>query len=232
MRIFSVKGENMKKRIFFPVLFTALCCCGVMTFVDGIWQPGYVIKSAVKLTLFLLLPFLCSLWNREIAFRSLFRITKKGLFLAFGLGVALFAVILGGYFLLSPYFDFSRIASSLTASTGVDKSNFLFVALYISFLNSFLEELFFRGVVFANLKASSHRTFAHVFSALLFSLYHTAMMLGWFSLPLFLLVLTGLAAGGILFNLLNEKGGTIFVSWIVHMFANFAINVIGFILLK
>jgi membrane protease YdiL (CAAX protease family) len=222
----------MKKKILFPVLAASLLCCAVMTVVDGLWQPGYVIKSLVKVSLFLLIPFLCSLFHRGIAFRSLFRVTKKGFCLAVGLGLAVFGVILGGYFLLSPYFDFSKIASSLTASTGVDKSNFLFVALYISFVNSLLEEVFFRGFVFTNLKTSCHRWFAHGFSALLFSLYHTAMMLGWFSLPLFLLVLVGLAVGGVIFNLLNEKGGTIFVSWIVHMFANFAINTIGFLLLK
>ncbi len=227
------KGRSvLKKSVLFPVLTVSVFCCAVMTLVDGVWQPGYVIKSAVKLALFLLFPLVCSLFHRKIEFRSLFHGTRKGFLLAFGLGVALFGVILGGYFLLSPVFDFSKIASSLTASTGVDKSNFLFVSLYISFVNSLLEEFFFRGFVFTNLKNASSRFFAHGFSAVLFSLYHTAMMIGWFSLPLFLLVLVGLAAGGIIFNLLNEKGGTVYVSWVVHMFANFAINTIGFILLK
>lgn len=221
-----------RKKVFIPVLLAAVLCCGVMAWVDGVWMPGYALKSAVKIGLFLLMPFLCSLWNREIAFRSLFRGNRKGLLLAFGLGAAVFAVILGGYFLLSPYFDFSNIASSLTASTGVNGNNFIFVAIYISFINSLLEEFFFRGFLFSNLKNSTNRIFAHAASALLFSLYHTAMMIGWFSLPLFLLVMVGLAAGGVIFNLLNEKGGTLFVSWIVHMFANFAINAIGFMLLK
>ena len=214
------------------VVFASLICCIFMTVVDGIWQPGYVIKSAVKLVLFLLLPLICSLFNRQIAFRSLFRGNKRGLALALGLGILLFAVILAGYFLLSAHFDFSNVASSLTASTGVDKSNFFFVSLYISFVNSLLEEFFFRGFVFTNLKNTSPRIFAHGFSAVLFSLYHTALMIGWFSFPLFLLVLVGLAVGGVIFNLLNEKGGTVYVSWTVHMFANFAINTIGFLLLK
>ena len=152
------------------VVFASLICCIFMTVVDGIWQPGYVIKSAVKLVLFLLLPLICSLFNRQIAFRSLFRGNKRGLALALGLGILLFAVILAGYFLLSAHFDFSNVASSLTASTGVDKSNFFFVSLYISFVNSLLEEFFFRGFVFTNLKNTSPRIFAHGFSAVLFSL--------------------------------------------------------------
>ena len=72
---------------------------------------------------------------------------------------------------------------------------------------------------------------AYGFSAGAFALYHVAMMTGWFSPLLFLLVMAGLAAGGIIFNRLNEKLETICASWIVHMFANFAINTVGFILM-
>lgn len=222
----------MKKKSIALVCLVSLVCCAVMAWVDGVWQPGYAVKSGIKIALFLILPFVCSFLDRDVEYRSLFRSNKKGLAVAFALGVGLFGLILGGYFLLSPFFDFSNIASSLTASTGVDGDNFLFVALYISFINSLLEEFFFRGFVFTNLKRSANRTTAYLFSSLLFSLYHTAMMIGWFSLPLFLLILTGLAVGGAIFNFLNEKYNTVFVSWIVHMFTNFAINTIGFILLK
>ena len=41
-----------------------------------------------------------------------------------------------------------------------------------------------------------------------------------------------LVIGGMIFNWLNEKLDTIYCSWLTHMFANFAINTIGFILLK
>jgi len=222
----------MKAKPMILVLAVSLFCCGIMTVVDGVWMPGYVVKSAVKLALFLVLPFLCSLCGPGISYKSLFRANKKGVLAALGLGAGLYALIVGGYFLLKDVFDFSNIASSLTESTGIDGDNFLFVALYISFANSLLEEFFFRGFVFTNLKSSSNWLFAYLFSSLLFSLYHTAMMIGWFSLPLFALILTGLAAGGVIFNFLNEKFNTVFVSWIVHMFANFAINTVGFILLK
>ncbi len=221
----------MKVKQAVPVLAVSLICCGIMALVDGVWMPGYGVKSAVKIALFLLLPFACSLWNKEIVFRSLFKVNRRGLLLALALGVGLAGLILGAYFLLSPYFDFSNIAGSLTEDAGITADNFLFVSLYISFVNSLLEEFFFRGFVFSNLKHSANPIFAYGFSSLLFSLYHVAMMIGWFSLPLLLLVLVGLAAGGVIFNLLNEKGGTIFVSWIVHMFVNFAINTIGFMLL-
>ena len=56
------------------------------------------------------------------------------------------------------------------------------------------------------------------------------MMIGWFDLPLFIIVMAGLFAGGVIFNFLNEKSGTIYPSWFLHMFANFAINTVGFVL--
>jgi len=61
-------------------------------------------------------------------------------------------------------------------------------------------------------------------------MYHVAMMVGWFSLPVFLIIVAGLFVGGIIFNVLNEKSSTIYPSWLVHMFANFSINTVGFIL--
>ena len=36
--------------------------------------------------------------------------------------------------------------------------------------------------------------------------------------------------GGCIFNYLNEMNGNIYPSWFVHMFANFGINTVGFIL--
>ena len=95
-----------------------------------------------------------------------------------------------------------------------------------------MEEFFFRRFVFTNLKQHSGRKLAYIFSAAAFSLYHVAMMIGWFSPALFLLVMVGLVIGGMIFNWLNEKLDTIYCSWLTHMFANFAINTIGFMLLK
>ena len=63
-----------------------------------------------------------------------------------------------------------------------------------------------------------------------FALYHVAMMIGWFSLPIFIIVMAGLFAGGLIFNYLNEKSGTVYPSGLLHMCANFAINTVGFIL--
>ena len=221
----------MKKRSLVTVLALSLFCCAVMALVDGLWRPGYAVKSAVKVALFLLIPLVASRLDRQVLYLQLFRPKKKGILLALLLGIGIYGLILGAYFAVSPFFDFSGIADSLTRDMGVTGENFLFVSLYISFVNSLLEEFFFRGFIFTNVKKLSGRGLAYWFSAAVFSLYHAAMMVGWFSPLLFLLVMLGLFAGGLIFNYLNEKADTIYCSWLTHMFANFAINTIGFILL-
>lgn len=222
----------MKKRSVILIFAVTTICCIAMALVDGVLRPGYAVKSAIKIGMFMLIPLIASRIDRSVLYLPLLRPKIKGLLPAIALGVGIYAVILGGYFLVSPFFDFSQIAGALTANAGVTKENFLYVSLYISFANSFLEEFFFRGFVFTNLKQLSGRKRAYIFSATAFSLYHVAMMIGWFSPLLFLLVMVGLATGGIIFNWLNEKLDTIYCSWLTHMFANFAINTIGFMLLK
>ena len=219
------------KRSAAAVMTVTILCCAAMALVDGVWQPPYALKSAVKLLLFLCAPLVLSLLRRDIAYRSLFRFRKKGFLIALGMGVGLYALILGAYLLIGRFFDFSAIAGNLTKNAGVTRDNFLYVSLYISFINSLLEEFFFRGFVFTNLKRLCSRKFAYLFSALAFALYHVAIMVGWFSPLLFGLVMLGLMIGGVIFNYMNERLDTIYCSWLTHMFANFAINTIGFLLL-
>ena len=221
----------MKSKNSSYVLTAAVLGCAAMAIVDGIIRPDYAIKSAIKIIFFLAVPFLCSISNKELEFRSLFHFNKKGILVALSMGIIVYGAILGGYFLLKDIFDFGGVATSLSSNAGVDSSNFVFVSIYISFANSFLEEIFFRGFIFKNLKKHGSLRLAYIFSSLAFALYHVAMMIGWFSFPLTVLLIAGLAIGGTIFNYLSERFETVFVPWGVHMFANFAINTIGFILL-
>ena len=220
--------NNTKKAIFMVAVIVTFCI--LMAVVDGILKADYFVKSIVKLVLFLILPGLYSLCDKDIKIKEVFVPEKKGLGQAIVLGVLVYIIILGGYFLLKDIFDFSSVTTSLTNNIGVTGKNFIFVSLYISFVNSLLEEFFFRGFAFITLKRITGRKFAYLFSAAVFAIYHIAMMIGWFSLYVFLIVMAGLFAGGLIFNYLNEKSSTVYPSWLVHMFANFAINTIGFIL--
>ena len=220
-------GKNIKRATVMVTLIVLFCV--LMAVIDGIYKADYFIKSLIKIVLFLLMPAIYSLFDK-IKLKDLFIPKKSGIKNSFVLGLLVYIVILGGYFLLRNVFDFSSITTSLTNNIGVTGKNFIFVSLYISFVNSLLEEFFFRGFAFITLKRLTGRRFAYLFSAAVFAVYHIAMMIGWFDFWVFLIIIAGLFAGGLIFNYLNEKSSTIYPSWLVHMFANFAINTVGFIL--
>ena len=213
------------------IILIVLIGCLIMGFIDAVIRPEYLIKSFIKILLFSIMPIMYSRYDKGLNLTSLFKVnSKKEIIIAILSGAGIFTFILGAYFILGNLFDFSNIVSSLSENVGVNNNNFIFVAIYISFVNSLLEEFFFRGFAFLKLKEVSTRKFAYIFSSLAFALYHVAMMIGWFDISLFILTIVGLFIGGIIFNYFNEKYKNIYVTWLIHMFANFAINYIGFML--
>lgn len=220
--------QNKKRYIIATVLLLTV----VMNLVDGIVRPTYAIKSFIKVLLFCMIPlvFFLAGGTESAQLKKMFIPRKKGILPALALSTLCFGGIVGGYFLLRGSVDFSGITRTLTGDSGITVENFLYVALYISFCNSFLEEFFFRGYAFLALKDRAKRGMAYAFSALCFALYHIGMTTGWLALPIFLLELAGLSVGGLFFDYLNEKTETIYPSWIVHMFCNFGINTIGLFL--
>ena len=213
------------------IILIVLLGCLIMGFIDAVIRPQYLIKSFVKIGLFSLMPILYSKYEEDLDLYSIFKVkNKKEIIIAILSGIAVFSFILGAYLVLGGFFDFSNVVSSLSENAGVNINNFIFVAIYISFINSLLEEFFFRGFAFLKLKEVASRKFSYIFSSLAFAFYHVAMMIGWFDISLFILTLSGLFIGGIIFNYFNEKYKNIYVSWLIHMFANFAINIVGFML--
>lgn len=217
-----------KNYAIISVLLSTLLMCVV----DGVISPPYLYKSMIKIVLFLVVPMIYFLLYRDQGtyLRKLFVPKKKDFLLALALGVVVFAIIMLAYFLLGDYIDLNGIKESLTSGIGVTGNNFVYVAVYISFVNSLLEEFFFRGYAFLILKEESGKKFAYIFSAAMFALYHVGMTSGWFNILIYLLSMAGLFIGGCVFNYLNEKCENIYPSWLVHMCANFGINTIGFIL--
>ena len=202
-----------------------------MAYIDAIWQPVYAIKSFAKLILFLFIPLLFALKHKQLNLTSFLVLNKRVLKISFLFGICLFTLILGAYFAIGFLFDLSKITATLGESMGITAETFGFVAIYIALVNSFLEELFFRGFGYLKLCENGFsKRQAGLFSALAFAFYHVAMMIGWFDLSLFLLVLAALFVAGILFNAIDEKFCSIYPSYFIHMCANLAINTIGFIL--
>jgi membrane protease YdiL (CAAX protease family) len=210
-------------------MFALAICCIAMSAIELIFTPTYFVKAAIKLALFVIIPISLVVIRKETAMLRFFKPNKKTLLPMLGFGVLMYAFIIGAYFLLGKYFDLSGITSSLD-EIGVTKNNFVFVAFYIAVCNSFLEEFIFRGFGFIGLADKIGAKWACIFSAMCFALYHITMMIGWYSLWLTSLIIFALFVGGVILNILDSKCKTVYPAWIVHIFANLAINTIGMIL--
>lgn len=217
------------KNLIYTILIIVLGCV-IMAITDAWIKPSYFIKSIIKIIFFLVVPLLFIVKNKLLDLRKMIIPTKKNLFTALILGISIYIIILVGYFITKNFYDYSSITSLLTNNSGITGKNFILVAIYISFCNSLLEEFFFRGFAFFVIKKYLGRSLAYLFSSVAFAIYHISIMTGWFSVFLFTVIMIALAIGGCIFNYLDDKNENICNSWITHMFANFAINTIGFIL--
>ncbi len=225
-----MKSIINKKSI--AIMATVIVFSLLVSGVDAVLHPNYFVKIPIKIIFFLALPMLFFLINRSDfkEFKRLFIFKKSGILKSLLLGLGVYTVIVGGYLLTRNIIDFSNVTSSLTSGMGITADNFIYVSLYISLMNSFLEEFFFRGYGFMTLKKYTNRKTAYIFSSAMFAIYHIGMLIGMFGIGALSLLLFGLIIGGCIFNYLNELNDNIYSSWFVHMFANFAINTVGFIL--
>ena len=225
--MFKFKKESL------VVFIIVILNCILMAFIDGVFSANYLQKSIFKIIIFMLLPLLYLKKHHHLdEIKNIFKRKRDNhsIFKSFTLGIGIYLLIVVSYFTIGNYFDFNQITSSLESGIGVNSSNFIFVALYISFINSLLEEFFFRGYAFIYLKKYTTKKVAYIFSSLTFAIYHVAMMITWFDFTLLALLIFSLFIGGVIFDFLDDKSETIYNSWFVHMFANFAINTIGLIL--
>lgn len=208
------------------IIVTAIIVCLILYFVEQILEVNYVIKTGTKWALFLGIPLLLDKYIDKRAVEKHFH--KEGLIFGFLFGLGSFAVVIGAYFLLQDFINFPFIINELQTKSKITAANFIFIAIYVTFGNSFLEEFFFRGFIFLNLKHLGSEKLAYIFSALLFALYHIAIFQTWFSFSMTLVALFGLLTIAIIFNWLNTKTNTFINSWIVHIMADIAIILIGF----
>ena len=220
------KSINDKNKLFI-MLYVVLSCI-FMAFIELIIEPNYLIKSIIKIIMFFGIPFIITRLLK-INILNNFKINKKEIIKLFKMGIVIYLVGFILYLILKNVFDFSEIVHSLMVDQQVTEKQLIFVAIYLSFGNSILEEFMFRLISFIKLKEYCSRNFAYIFSSIMFSIYHIAMISIGFPLPLTFLSLIGLFILGILFNWLDEKDNNIYNSWFVHMFCDFLIMTIGFI---
>ncbi len=213
------------------IIAWSLAACAALYWIEQVLAVDYLTKTAAKLALFALLPYLYMRVTRHsnlsIGERRAGTKAAPSFRLGLALGLVAFAVIIAAYLILGRYVDFNSIVQELQTKSRITPANFLLVGLYITLGNSFLEEFFFRGFVFLNLFKDGHETLAYLYSSVLFGVYHVAIFQTWFSPPLMALALFALISVGIIFDWLDTKTNSFVNSWIVHILADSAIILIG-----
>jgi uncharacterized protein len=211
------------------IIISSLLACICLYFIEQYLGVNYAIKTLSKLTFFIVIPliYIKIIKKSNIAEElNLRQLDKKRLKLGFIFGLASFLIVLSAYFIFKDAIDLNNIINDLKAKN-VTAANFILIGSYVTLGNSFLEEFFFRGFVFLNLYNIRKGKLAYIYSSILFGLYHIGIFKAWFNIWLILLCLLGLITVGFIFNWLNTKSNNFINSWLVHIFADSAIILIG-----
>ncbi len=212
------------------IIINALIACILLYFVEQVLSLNYAYKTIAKILLFTIIPIIyIKFFSKEVVKKELNyrKIDIQHLKIGILFGIASFAIVIIAYYILKNHIDINNIIAELQSKSKITPANFIFVGLYITFGNSFLEEYFFRGFIFLNLYKLGSKKLAYIFSSALFALYHIVIFKTWFNIWLIGLALVGLFTIGIIFNWLDTKSDNFINSWIVHIFADIAIVLIG-----
>jgi membrane protease YdiL (CAAX protease family) len=212
------------------IILSSLIACILLYFVEQVLIVSYLIKTSIKIMLFILIPYIYMKFiKKESKLKALNykNIDKNHLKVGCLFGMLSFLIILIAYYILRDVIDLQSISENLQNKSKITASSFIFVGLYITLGNSFLEEYFFRGFIFLNLYEHNSKKFAYIYSSLLFGLYHIGIFKAWFDIKLVVLALLGLIAVGFIFNWIDTKSKNFINSWIVHIIADSAIILIG-----
>ncbi|MFD2640060.1 CPBP family intramembrane glutamic endopeptidase [Piscibacillus salipiscarius] len=223
----------MKQRHITQVIVLTILSCLALFYVEQILELSYIMKTLAKILLFLIVPIVfIKVVLKERLFESLRlnQVDVKGLQYGVGLGLLSVIVILAAYVLLQDQINGETIILDLQNRLNITLETYIFVALYITFGNSLLEEFYFRGFIFLKFYQSGYHVLGYIFSSALFAIYHVAIFATWFNFELILLALAGLFVVGLIFNWLNTKSNNFLNSWILHICADIAVVSIGFYL--
>jgi len=219
----------LNKKLTF-IIASAIISIALLYVSDQILTISYISKVVLKLFLFSIFPIIYILKTGDNVVKDSIKNKTKGKLLSLStvLGIVIFVIIIIAFNLLKQYIDVGQLVNEFEEKYKINKNNIVYYGLYITFINSLIEEFFFRGFIFLNIKKLKFKRLAYIMSSLAFAIYHIANFQNWFSIGMFLFVSIGLFIGGCIFNYLDDKQDTFLNSWFVHIAADLAIILIGF----
>jgi hypothetical protein len=143
--------------------------------------------------------------------------------LAIGLGLAACVVFWVAYLGLGNLLlDKKRISDSVGQLFITSAQNVLYTSPITIFLNSLLEEFFYRGFAFG-LLVRRHRLLGYLFPAAAFTIQHLLFFWQWMAWIPFCIAVTGLITFALVQQRLYENADSIVAPWVVHIFGDLAL---------
>ena len=211
--------KNTKKQNAAFIAAAAVCFIASAA-VEVLTDPGYALEAALKIALFVLVPAGVTFFTHGrdgfgAAVRKIFTFSRKTAAEALFLGVTLFGIILGTYYLFGAMFDF---AGAREAAGVNDIVTAALMFLFAAAVRIPAEELFFRAFVFLNLRRLAGARTAHIVSALMYALYRFAFAVTALGMPSAAVFAALMLAEGLFYGFIDAKNECIFSSWAVRAF--------------
>jgi membrane protease YdiL (CAAX protease family) len=161
---------------------------------------------------------------------------KDGMAVGLGFGLAVAAVVLGGYFgglwhsrLLAQAPD--RLYRKLAEHGMATPGRYAALAGFMVVAHSFLEEYYWRWFVYGQLRRLVRVPLAMALAGLAFMAHHVVILAAYIPAVAVVPCSLAVAVGGVFWAWLYERSGSLYPSWLSHLVVDAALFVIGWDLL-
>ncbi|TQR36306.1 CPBP family intramembrane glutamic endopeptidase [Brevibacillus brevis] len=144
----------------------------------------------------------------------------QGTLYGLALGVLMLTGVLAGLWLLLQEPGRPEAVRAGMEAWGIKRRWIWFFSVYLIFINSLLEELFWRGFVLQRFRASLSRFLSIFLSGFFYSLYHLIISTLLFGLRNGLFITSLVFGVGLIWGWLKEMFPSIYPNWISHLLAD------------
>ena len=208
------------------IIAYSIICLLILHVVEQILMTPYIIKTIVKIPMFTLFPFVIQ--HNLLKSKFSIRIKKSEQRFILIWSVFVFVISFVVAIALKSLIDIEAIGSDLSNRMKLSNRDMVLAALYTIFINSLIEEYFFRGFIFQELLKQGWHKPAYIISSTAFAIYHVSIFAAWFDIGLMMVTLLGLFSGGLIFAYFVKKTESILASWFIHVSADLALIIFGF----
>ncbi len=209
------------------IIIYSLLSIVALIVLEQVLEFTYIPKQVLRITLFVVIPLFGIYVLRKSNLRKEIKLEKptlKELKIPLLVSIVIFVGTIGGYLMLQFMFDAEYVIRG-GEELGIRPDNVLIWGFYLSFINSLVEEFFFRGYIFYTLEKKSYKL-AIIISSLLWSIYHVIIFVTIFPIYTVIFTLVGLFIIGVLLAYINKFGKSFLNSWLVHIVADIAVVIV------